>query len=201
MVQLQPRCIQGVFEKHGDGHWSDTAGDRCNGCDMADCRVKVDIADQFVSQSINADIDYDGCGSQPVSANKVRDTHGCHNNVGSATKSGDIRSSAVTDGDCCVSSFLQQQCCHGFADDVAATNHNGVSPGRGNAADRQQPHDSSRSAWQESRSSLQHQSDIFRVKGIDILQWRHSIKNGDGIQMFGQGQLDKNSVDVRVVVE
>ena len=106
-----------------------------NGCDGAGDLARLlegDIADHArfagggVRDAVDADVDDDGARFEPVAAHEVRSAHGCDDDVGAAALLRQIPRARVCDGNRAV--CLQEELQHGFADDVGATDNDGVLP-------------------------------------------------------------------------
>ncbi len=97
--------------------------------------------------------------------------------------------------------LCQKQKRHGFADDVAASDHRGVFSGKIDAGPGDQFHDAPGRAGNKQRRSGDETTDIGRMKSVHVF-----VRVNDGNDFirgngFGQGKLNQNAVNLPVVVQ
>ncbi|PMB72907.1 hypothetical protein BM221_000324 [Beauveria bassiana] len=177
--------LDNIFKEHSDGHGPDTA--RNGGDDRGDLgsRLKVDVADETLTRllasvryEVGANIDNDGAFFEPLALNKVRRANGSNDNVGGLDVVLETSGFGVADGDggICVA----QQVAHGAANNVAATDYNGVLAGQTDAGLLQEVHDTLGGTWCKDggATALGELTDIVGAEAVDVLFVGNSRGNG-----------------------
>ncbi|OPZ94448.1 MAG: hypothetical protein BWY71_02395 [Planctomycetes bacterium ADurb.Bin412] len=115
---------------------------------------------------------------------------------------GDIFRTGVADSDGGVGAggFLQQDISDGFADDIAAADDHHFRAFCFDAGADQHLLNTVGCAGQIGRLADDHPADIDRVEAIDILIGVNGIQDAGFVDVFGQGKLDEDSVNFRVLI-
>ena len=124
--------MEGVFHEHGDGHGADSAGDRGDGGAVGGDFWVGHVSDEpgagffrGVRDAVDADIDDDGTGLDPICLYHFRAAYGGDEYIGTAANGGEVCGAGVGDGDGGVGSFCEEEHGHGLADDHGAANDDG----------------------------------------------------------------------------
>jgi len=120
----RPGCFQQIGNGHrpdATGHWRDCAGNHAR-------TGVIDIADQSIARlagnAINPHINHDRSGLEPAGIDQLWSTHRCNHDVRQPAQCRRIDTTRVHHADRAVG--LQQQRCHGFANNVRAADDDGV---------------------------------------------------------------------------
>src|SRR5512138_561028 len=92
---------------------------------------------------------------------------------------------------------VQQQQRHRFADDIAASDDNGVPAGNRDLLSIEQLDDARGRAGDQNRAFLHEHSDVDRRQSVDVLLWRDGIEDalvGPGTHRLRQRRLNEDAV-------
>src|SRR5712692_377449 len=96
---------------------------------------------------------------------------------------------------------VHEQKGHGFADDVAAAEDDGVGAFDGDAVTAKNLHASRGSAGDESGAAADETTEIYRMKTVNVFCGIDGFENALGVDLGREGKLDENAVDGVVVVQ
>lgn len=210
-----------VAHEHGDSHGADAAGNRSEEAGSVD-GVWVNVADEnaaFLAEFFEArkrilqqargfggignlictDIDDGSAGADPVWLNEARFAHGGDEDVGAANDFGKIACFGMANGNGGVG--MHQQKRHGLADNVAATEHDGVGAFDGNLIAAKNLHAAGRSAGDDAGAIGDELAEIHGMEAVDVFRRINGFKDAFGIDLRRKWELDKDTVDIVVVVE
>ncbi len=112
---------------------------------------------------------------------------------------GQVAGEAVGDGD--GAAGQQQLQSHGAADDVGGADHDGVQAVQVGTGACEQGHDALRRAGAQEGDALGQAADVVGMEAVHVLVRVDALQQLGGIEVGGEGQLDQNAVDGRVVVQ
>ena len=124
-----------VDHEHGDGHGADAAGDGSDDGSLLLHAVEVDVADEAIAallrgvfDTVDADVDNRGAVLDHVGRDGVGPSGGNNEDVGLARERGHVLRAGMADrdGGVGVLLLLEQHVGNRFADDIAASHHDGV---------------------------------------------------------------------------
>lgn len=120
--------VDGVADKHDDGHGSASTGHRRDPRRMFGRFVKLDVTDESIAafgsgviDRIDADVDDDRSRSDPMAANESGASTSGHDNVGATNVLLQVACTRVARGHRAVRA--QQQQPDGLTDDITASHH------------------------------------------------------------------------------
>ena len=96
---------------------------------------------------------------------------------------------------------LEQQGCHGFADDVRAADDHCVLAAQVTAGVFEQPHAAAGRAGRQRIAPLAQAADVFAVKTVDVLARRDGLQDTGFFDVCRQRQLQEDAVDAVVCVQ
>ena len=211
----------GVAHEHGDGHGTDAAGNGSEGAGGVE-GVGMDVANErgafgveFIEASgkiaeqrfgfggigdfVGADIDHGGTGAEPIGLDVTGFAHGSDDDIGAANYGGEVARLGMADGDGGVGVHEEEG--HGFADNVAAAEDDGVGAFDGNIVATEDFHAAGGSAGDEAWAAADQTAQIYGMKAVDVFRGIDGFENALGIDLGREGKLNQNAVHVIVVVE
>ena len=90
---------------------------------------------------------------------------------------------------------IQQQHCHGLADNIAASDHYRLRSCDFDFAALEHLHDARRSAWNEARSLRGKEPDVGGMKAVHVFRGINRQQNFLGIDLRGKRQLHQDAVN------
>src|SRR5579885_726549 len=215
------RGLHRIAHQHGDRHRTNAAGNRCEGAGDLD-GVGMDVADEDgsfgaeffeasreiaeevpgfprVGHFVSADIYDRGARTNPIRRDKAGLAHGGDNDVGAAQN---VRKGArfgMADGDGGVG--VHEEKSHGFPDDVAAAEDDGVSAFD---CDPVAPKDFHAAGWRasdEARPSADQAPQIDGMESVHVLCGIDRFEYPLGVHLRGQRKLDQDAVYGVVAIE
>ncbi len=210
-----------VAHEHSDGHGSDAAGNRSEKSGRVN-GVWVNVADENaaflaelfqarqrvfqqargfrgIGNLICADINDRRAGADPVWLDEAGFAHGGNENVGATNNFGKIARFRMTDGDGSVG--VHQQKGHGLADDVTATEHDGVGAFDRDLIAAKNLHAAGGGAGDESGAIGDELAEIHGMEAVNVFVRRDRFENALGIDLRGKWELDEDAVDIVVIIE
>jgi hypothetical protein len=211
----------GVAHQHGDGHGADAAGNgrkksgRVKGIGMNVADKHAALFAEFIEalgevfqqarrldrigNFVGADIDDGSSRADPVGLDVARFAHGRDDNIGATHEFREISRFGVADGDRSV--CVHEKESHGLADDVAAPQNDRVGALDRNLVALKNFHASGGSAGDESRTIGNELAEIDGMKAIDVFRGVYGFQYALGIDLRRQRELNKDPVDVVVIVQ
>ena len=192
------------FKQAGDRHRPDAAGDRRDRARHRGRLGKGHIADELalavrLDDAVDADIDHDGAGLDPVALHELGLTDCRHHEVGAAHHVGKVLGARMRDGHRAV--LAQQKLSHRLADDVGASDDDRVEARqivlhrlcKDDRADRR--------ARRQRALADRELADVDGVEAVDVLGRIDRIQHLHAVDVLGQRHLHENAVHGRVAVE
>src|SRR4029077_6257240 len=96
---------------------------------------------------------------------------------------------------------MHQEQCHGFADDVATAENNGVCAFDGDAVAAKNLHAACGRAGDESGAAADQTTEAYWMKAVNVLRGIDSLENALGVDLGREGKLDENAIDGVIVVQ
>ena len=152
-----------------------------------------------VSDLVCADIDDGGARFEPVGLHVAGFAHGGDDDVRAANDVGKIAGFGMADGDGGI--CVHQKKRHRLADDIAAAEDDGVGSFDGYIVAAKNFHAAGGSAGDETFASADESSEIDGMKTVDVFCGVDGFENFFCVDLFGEGKLDEDAVDVVVAVE
>src|SRR5690554_546256 len=191
---------EGILQQAGPGHGADATGDRGDPCGPFRRAFEVHVALQAsVFHAVDAHVDNDGSGLDPLALDQAGLTHGDHHQIRAAYVLFQITGEAVCD--CGGAAGQQQLEGHGAADDVGGADHGGVQSVGADAGALEQTDDAQGSAGAQQGHPLGQASDVIGMKALHVLVRTNALEQLGGVQVGSQRQLYQDAVDGRVIVE
>jgi hypothetical protein len=97
--------------------------------------------------------------------------------------------------------LLEQQLGHRFADDIRSPEHHGAKPRQVAEAVLEQHEAAERRAGHDGVAAHGQEPGVARVKSVGVLGRIDRLDDGLGADLLGQGQLNQDAVDGRVLVQ
>lgn len=200
-----------VLHEHRDRHRSDSSRHRRDVRRLVDGRVKVDVADEArarlarrVVDEVGPDVDHDRARLDPVALDEARLADRGDDNVGLLDDRREVLCARVALGHGRV--FAAEEGAHGRADNVAASEHDGVLAADVDPGRLEEEHDAGGGARRKEgfRRARREEANVVRVEAVDVLLGRDGL--GDAAlavaaNVVGEGQLDNDAVHAVVLVE
>ena len=208
VLEVESSGLDDVLQKHGNGHGTNTAGNRSDGGSDLGGRLELDVTNQAdtgllgsVLNVVGTDINDDSTLLEPLALDEVRLANGGNNNVGLLEELLEIGGLGVADGNGCVG--VLEEVADGAAHDITTTEDNSVLSLELNTSVGEKGHDTLGGARDEMgvAAALGKLADVKSAEAVDILlvgNGRSDIVLGN---VLGEWQLDEHAVDSRVVVE
>src|SRR6266851_5722224 len=213
--------FDGVAHEHGDGHGADAAGhgrERSGNVDGAG----MDVADESASlgaeffeavrkvvkeplgffevrNAVGTDINDRRAGLDPVRFHVAGFAHGGDDDIGAAEDIGQIARFGMADGDGGVG--VHEEKGHGFADDVAAAEDNGVGAFDLDFVALQNFHAAGGSAGDQAGAPADEAAEIDGMETVHVFGGINGFQNALGIDLRGKRKLDEDAVDVVVAIQ
>src|SRR5712664_699391 len=217
----EARGFDGVAHEHGDGHGADAAGHRRERSGNVD-GAGMDIADESASfgaeffeavrkvvkeplgffevrNAVGTDINDRRAGLDPVRFHVAGFAHGGDDDIGAAEDFGQIARFGMADGDSGVGVHQEQG--HGFADDVAAAEDDGVGAFDLDVVAAQNFHAAGGSAGDQAGASADQATEVDGMKTVHVLGGIDGFQDALGIDLRGKRKLDENPVNVVVAIQ
>jgi hypothetical protein len=210
-----------VAHEHGDGHGADAAGNRSKksgrvkgvGMNVADKHAALfaefvkalgEVFQQArrlggIGNFVGADIDDGSSRADPVGLYVARFAHGRDDNIGATHEFREISRFGVADSDRSV--CVHEKESHGLADDVAAAQNDRVGALDRNLVAPKNFHASGGSAGDESRAIGNELAEIDGMKAINVFRGVYGFQYALGIDLRRERELNKDPVNVVVIVQ
>ena len=217
----QARRFHRVAHEHGDGHGADAAGngrERASGVNgirmnvaneraafsaelLEPLREIVEEALSFgsIGHAISANINDGGGGHDPFGLHEAGFAHGGHDDVWAAHDAGKIARFRMADSDCGVGVHEQKR--HGLANDVAASENDGVGALDLDIVAAQDFHAAGRSASDESRATADEAAEIHRMKAVHVFGRIDGFKDALGVYLWRKRKLHEDAVHIVVAIQ
>lgn len=203
--------LVGIFHQHGDGHGADSAGYGCDvGCFGGDGGI-IDIADEAVAArlggvvyAVDADVDDGDAVANHVCGDKVGSANGGDQNVCLSGDGGKVAGAGVAEGDGGVAGygFAHHEKGGWFADDLAAAKDDDMAPFGFDAAMPDEFDDACGGAGDEAALIfLAESAYVDGVEAVDVFMWGDTVEGLGFVDVRWEGCLNKDAVDIGVVVE
>ena len=195
-------CLYYILHQHGDGEKSDTARHGRDRPRDSRCGVKVHVADELLRRdAVDADVDHRRALLHHVRCDKARPPDRSDEDVRRARDRGKVLRARVTDRHGCVA--FEKEMRHGFSDDVAAANDDGVRPLDGDARVVEHTDAARRCAGAQSRCAEHQMSDVDGMEAVHVLA---RVDMGEDLLLVlrdlrGQRQLHEDAVYLRIDVQ
>ncbi|GFZ51903.1 hypothetical protein JCM24511_09672 [Saitozyma sp. JCM 24511] len=198
-----------VVHEHGDGHGANTSG---NGGDVAGDLaggLVVHITDETLARFlrgvrdvVSADVDDDGARLEPLAPDKLGLANSGDDDVGGLDNILEVLGSGMALGHSGI--LLPQQGADGRADNVGATENDGVGPGKVKSGRLNELDHAGGGAGGEVRlrDPAGEETDVLRVEAVDVLGHGHRIHHALLLCLAGtlERELDKDPRDLLVRV-
>ena len=203
--------FEGVLHEQGDGHGADAAGDGGDGAAFGGDFVEGDVADEFVAffgagcfDAVDADIDDDGAFFDVLGFEEFGAADGGDDDVGLAGDGAEVAGAGVGDGDGGITAgtFGHEQEGHGFADDHAAADDDGVGACGFDAGVDEESLAAEGGAGDEAGGVFEREfGDVDGVEAVDVFGGVDGADDFGFVDVLGRGALDEDAVDGGVGVE
>jgi hypothetical protein len=213
--------FHGVAHQHGDGHGADAAGNRSERAGGVD-GAGMDIAEKSaafgaeffetvgkiseealgffdIGDAVGANVNDRGAGLDPVWLDAASFAHSGDDDIGAAEDIGKVARFGMTNGDGGVG--VHEEKGHGFADNIAAAEDDGVGAFDLDFVAAQNFHAAGRSASDQAGTSADETAEIDGMEAIDVFGRIDCFENTLGIDLRGKRELDENAVDVVGTIE
>src|SRR6267142_2936635 len=217
----ETRRFDGIAHEQGDGHGTDAAWDRSKrargidgvGVNVTDedrtfltefCQALRKILEELldfdlVGNFICADVDYRRAGFEPIGLYVTGFAHGRHYDVGPAYDTGKITRLRVADRDGGVGVHEEQG--HWFADDVTATEDDGVYTLDGDFVAAENFHAARGRACDEAFTAADEFSEVDGMKTVNVFCGVNDFENLSCVHLFWKRELNQNAVHIVVAIE
>jgi len=152
-----------------------------------------------VGDFVGADVNDGGTGADPIRLDVAGLAHGGDDDIGASDDVGEVTCFRVADGDRGVGMHKEER--HGLADDVAASEDDGVCAFGLNIVAAQDFHATGGRAGDESRASADQATEADGMKAVNVFCGIDGFENALGVDLSGEGKLDENAVDGVVAVQ
>jgi len=190
-------AFERVLEQASDRHRPDASGNRRDRASHFRCRIEVHIADEptlaaFALDPVDADVDDDCAGFDPVALDEFRSPDRCDDEIGAPRYFSQIARPRVSNGDGAVS--LQEQLRHRLTDNVRASNHDRIEARQVTAQAIDEDEAAGRRAGHEGPFSDRKSSNIDRMKPVNVFVRVDRVDHLLRIDMLWQRELDEDAV-------
>ena len=103
--------------------------------------------------------------------------------------------------DCYRAVFVEQKHCHRLADYVTSADYNAVFAAYFNVVGMKHLHYACRRAWKKIILAEHNFADIYGMERVNIFKRTDCLNNSLVIKVFRQRKLNKNTVDILLIVE
>ena len=203
--------FEGVLHEEGDGHGADAAGDGGDGAAFGGDFVESDVADEFVAffgaggfDAVDADIDDDGAFFDVLGFEEFGAADGGDDDVGLAGDGAEVAGAAMGDGDggIAAGAFGHEQEGHGFANDHAAADDDGMGTCGFDTGVDEEPLAAEGGAGDEAGGVFEGEfCDVDGVEAVDVFGGVDGADDLGFVDVLGRGALDEDAVDGGVGVE
>ena len=152
---------------------------------------------------VNAHVDHDGAGLDPLAGHLLGTTHGDDKQIGPPRHGGGVASAGVADrhGRVAARPFLKQEKRHGLAHDLGSAQDDRTGTTRFDPGVNQQFADTQRRARDEPRSSCSQEPKIKRVEAIDVLERVNPLDHGRLVDRLRQRELHEDAMNSRIGIQ
>jgi len=213
--------FDGVAHEHGDGHGADAAGDGSEGAGNVD-RGGMDVADEGaafgakfceavgevlkkalgffrVGDAIGANVDDGSAGLDPAGLHEAGFAHGGDDDISAADNIGEIARLGMADGDGGVG--VHEEKGHGLANDVAASEDDGVGAFERDSVAAQNFHAAGGSAGDQAGTSADEAAEVDGMEAVHVFGGIDGFEDALSVDLRRKGELNENAVNVVVAIE